>query len=286
MISNDKFDQELLGKIKDEKIIFKSKRYFFLRNYMIWLAGFLALMIGGLAISVMMYLMSHNDWSIYSQISQGLLEFLFLTLPYFWIFFLTFFIFIVYYNIKHTKKGYSYSLSVIMIVSIAGSVVLGGLFFKIGLGHLIDNVLGDQVPLYTTIFNRQIDFWSHPEDGRLVGFVLSKIDDSEFVILDISQKEWRIQYTPLLASSQIEEKSNILESDVFKIEIGMPIRIFGKKISEDIFGAKKIMQMVPGKKFFMRQKQNHSLKLQQIKNNQELQKIFDEFSESLEKYPE
>lgn len=246
MINNEKFDQELLGKIKEKKSDQKSRWHFLLKNYVIWGVGILALIIGGVAFSVIIYLLKYNDWSAYKQINGSLLEFVLLTLPYFWVLFLVLFVLIVNYDIKHTKRGYRYPLSILVIASITISILLGGIFFRLGLGEVIDDVLGENAPFYEKIFNRQADFWSRPEEGRLAGMVLSKNGNTEFVILDINQNKWQVQ---------LEQKENL---PPFEIEIARPIRVVGQKMEENIFTAKIVMPAIPpGRRFFMRHKDKH-----------------------------
>lgn len=273
MINNEKFDQELLGKIKEKKNDQKPKWHFLLKNYVIWGVGILALVIGGLAFSVIIYLLKYNDWSAYRQINGNPLEFVLLTLPYFWVVFMVLFVLIVNYDIKHTKKGYCYPLHSLVIVSIITSIILGGVFFRFGLGQVIDDVLGENAPFYEKIFNRQADFWSQPEEGRLAGMVLSKNGDTEFVILDINQNKWQVQF---------EQKENM---PPFEIEIGHPIRFAGKKIEENIFTAEIIMPAVPpGRRFFIRHKNQHlpmfvnsPVKIRDFGNETKPKERFDKF---------
>lgn len=245
MINNEKFDQELLEKIKEKKSDQKSKWHFLLKNYVIWAVGILALIIVGLAFSVIIYLLKYNDWSAHRQINASFLEFALLTLPYFWVLFLALFIWFVNYNIKHTKKGYRYPVPIIILITVVISILLGGLFFRVGLCEVIDDVLGERAPFYEKIFNRQADFWSQPESGRLAGLVLSKSGDAEFTVLDIKQNKWTVQF---------KQNENF---PPVEIQIGKPIMIVGKKIGEDIFSAKRVMSVGPGRRFFMRHKDKH-----------------------------
>lgn len=242
MIKNNKFDQELLGKIKKEKIIPKPKWQFLLKDFVIWGAGIISLIVGGLANSVIIYLLRYNDWGIYSQISDSLLEFVLLTLPYFWMLFFAFFVFVIYYNIKHTKKGYRYPLSIILTASIIISIILGAIFFKAGMGQAIDDVLGEKAPFYEKIINRQMRFWSRPEQGRLSGLIISELSNNEFILIDLNHMEWIVKTEKTIIAPNV------------KIEAGVPIKLDGKQLSENIFYAKKIILISPGRGLFERQK--------------------------------
>ncbi|MCK4744488.1 hypothetical protein KAS41_00260 [Candidatus Parcubacteria bacterium] len=242
---NDKFEQSLLKKIKNRKIAPKPKWIFVLKNYAIWGASFMFLIISSAAFSIIIYLLKNSDWGIYNQISNGLLEFILLTLPYFWLVFLAVSIFAIYYNIKHTKKGYRYSLLIIAVSVMAASAIFGALFFHAGLGSALDDIFGEKAPFYTKIFNRQIYFWSQPENGRLAGIVISAQNQDTFILLDLNKNEWIIY----AKNAQIMPRADI--------NINKSIRIIGEKLSEKEFRAERILPVVSGRGFFKRQNKEH-----------------------------
>jgi len=237
---NNKFGNKLLNEIKKKKLTPKPKWHFLLKNYMIWGAGFTSLIIGGLAMSIIIYLLRYNDWNIYKQISNSLPGFILLTLPYFWVIFLAIFIFIIYYNFKHTKKGYRYSLPAILIISVISSILLGGLFFQIGLGKTIDNILGERAPFYDRIFNQHIRLWNVPEEGRLSGLVVAEPSVNEIILMDRESKQWQVFLQDARYPAELE------------IRVGQPIRLIGDQISDNEFLVKEVLLFGPGQGFFRR----------------------------------
>ncbi len=221
---NKNFDQELLGKIKEKKII--PKWHFLLKDYVVWFFGVLSLIIGSLSFSVIIYLAKFNDWEAYNQIGESFLSFIFLTLPYFWILFLIFFMAIVYYNIKHTKRGYRYSLFAILFGNIVVSILFGAIFFRAGVGQAIDDVLGARAPFYSEVINRQMYFWCQVNEGRLAGIVLEIKDDNNFILIDIHQRKWAIAHNIEVIS---------------KIKIKNPVRLIGEKIDDNTFKARQVL---------------------------------------------
>jgi len=251
-VSNHFFAARILAKIKTNKMAPKPRWQFLLKNYVVWLAGLLALLIGAAAVSVMIYLFKYNDWEIYEQTHKTLAEFFLLTLPYFWFIFLGFFVFVVYYNLKHTKHGYRYPLSVVILAPIALSIILGSGFFLIGWGERIDNVLGRQAPLYDRVINRQLAFWFNPEEGRLTGVVVDFAEGEEelFYLIDPAGNHWEI-------SRQIDQ--TLIDQALNKhlrefLEVGGPVNLIGQIITDGKFQAKTIKPLMPGRGFFMRPK--------------------------------
>jgi len=234
----EKFDSQILEKIKEEKLKPKARWTFLLKDYVIWAFGFVSLIIGSLSIAVLIYLIGNNDWSIYSEISDSLLEFIILTLPYYWFLFLAIFIVVINYNIKHTKKGYKYSLPVIITASVLASMFLGIIFSSAGLGSAIDDVFAENVVYYDRFINPTINIWDHPEDGRLAGLIVAQVDDCQYYLVDIRQNEWLI--------NMVEVEQN--ECD--KVEVGRPIKMLGTQEGDFYFVVEKIIYHDgPGREF-------------------------------------
>lgn len=246
-MDSQKLTEKVLSKMKEYKIRPKSRWYFIVKNYFIWLFGFLALVISSAIFSVMFYLIKYNDFGLRHEINKSGLKIIFLTLPYFWILFLAIFIFIIFYNIKCTKNGYRYPLVFIVTGAILASLLIGIAFSLAGFGRKLDEVIGQRAPLYSEIINPQIDFWSQPEDGRLVGLILtSPIKNNTFKLIDKDGKEWFI----------------ILEGKFGNIGLlaaGEPIKLLGTKTSDAEFMAIKIMPLMPGNRFFERMQPGNNI---------------------------
>lgn len=236
-ISNS-FAGRLLDKIKEKKLSPKPRWQFLLKNYTVYIAGILALLIGAVAVSVIIYLVRFNDWNFYYHTDKSFWEFLLLTAPYFWLLFLGLFIFIVYYNFKHTQKGYRYPNWLLVGASISLSIILGVAFFRMGLGEKIDDALGRRAPFYGHILNPQIDFWSHPEEGRLFGLIIGKGEEESLILLDRELEEWAVYL-----DMPIREKEYS--------SVRQPVRLIGREMGDNSFMAEKIfVGCRSGKGFF------------------------------------
>lgn len=238
-METNNFDQKLVAKIKEEKIAPKPRWHFLLKDYVIRITGTISLLIGAGAVSVMIYLFKYNGWEIQEQTNKNFWEFFLLTLPYFWIIFLGFFIFVLYYNLQHTKRGYRYSLWFIIATSILSSVLLGGVFFLLGLGEKIDNVLGEQAPFYNTVINRHLNFWFNPEEGRLIGIVNATNEDRSFELIDPSGEAWQVIASPRALVPEI-------------IKLKEPVDLVGRILEQGKFEADIIRPLRPGRGFLSR----------------------------------
>ncbi len=238
MINNGKFGQAVLKKIKEKKITPKPRWQLLLKNYVVWGFGIVSLVIGTLAFSVVIYMLKNNDWDIYDEISGSFLQFILMTLPYFWFVFLFIFILVADYNIKHTKKGYRYSLTTIVIGSVVLSIILGGLLHNMGMGQAIDDELSNLAPFYPELINRRMRMWANPDHGLLAGVITSVEARDKFLLNDLHNKIWNINAQGAIIPPFI------------KIEVNERVNMIGEKINEDDFQAKIIRPMGPGRGFF------------------------------------
>jgi uncharacterized membrane protein len=252
MIQDNNFEEELLYKIKDEKLQPKPKWQFLLKNFLLWALGVLALFLGAIAMSLIFYMFSHNDLDIYSRVGGRLLEKIFLMIPLFWLVCLILFVILVFYNFKHTKKGYRYPLILILPAIICASIILGGIFYVTGVGKIIDDLAGRHAPFYDRIINPRIDFWSRPKEGKLMGFIISQTGEELYLLVDRDRIEWKVFTGGAKRGPDAE------------LEIGQPARFLGEVQDDNLFKASEILPTMPGGEFFIRFGPSLSPELRQI----------------------
>ena len=237
-IQDDKFNQTLIDKIKDKKISPTPKWHFLLKNYAIWIVGLASLVLGAIAVSLIIFMLRFNDWDLYLRAGKNPLERLLMVIPFFWLICMAVFLILVYFEIKKTKTGYRYPTLYIILGSLAASVILGGIFYGLGFGEKIDDILGRQAPFYEQVINPHVRFGSNPKDGRLAGLIISQPSPDKFILVDIDRQEWNL----LVAELEVDQD--------FSPEVGKPARFIGNQTGDHEFNAKKFFPITPGKKFF------------------------------------
>ena len=236
---NDDFDQDLLAEIKKQKIKPRSRWCFVAKNYLIWALGVLAMVLGAVAVSLMIFLGRATEARVYFSLNNfG--EALVLLVPIFWICSLALFIILFYFNIKHTKKGYRYNVWLVLGVALAGSVILGIVGQAAGLGQEMDDLLGRRAPFYDRVMNPQVRFWNEPEEGRLSGIVIAIEEEGDLILMAQDEIEWQV----LVSGSR--------RAPGLEIVVGRPIRCLGTKLDASHFQAEEILPMRAGRKFFER----------------------------------
>ena len=233
---NNNLGEKIIAVIREKGINPKPKWTFLFKDYLVWLACFLCLLIGGFAFAVIIYMCRYNNWEVWRYVHESFLAFILATLPYFWLIFLVLFVFLVYYNFKHTKKGYHYQVLTVAAVSVGVSMILGVLFYNFGAGETIDDVLGQSVPFYRDYFNKanqHLRIWSRPEKGLLSGVVVSLEEDRIFILRDFGQIIWEVN-----AQDAIIRPRTVIAP-------GERLRIIGLAQPTNIFIAAQIMPMFP-----------------------------------------
>jgi len=188
--------EKVLKNIEKNHITPRPKWVFGLQNSVLWFLSVLLLLIGGLASSVVIYMIKDNDWGIYNNIDNSLFSFILLVFPYFWVVVLLGLIILANYNLKSTKKGYKYRLCTIGIFVLFISVLMGGILHMIGVGKMIDESFADRMPMYGQFVNKinhDNRMWMKPDQGLLAGMIISVDDENNFKVSDFNDDVWRIK---------------------------------------------------------------------------------------------
>lgn len=225
-MKNKNLANQILNKIKKREIKPKPRWEFLLKDSVIWLLVIFALIIGSFATSVIIYMFDNNQWDLYKEITDSFFAFVFVTLPYFWLIILGIFVYFIYYNFRHTKGGYKYRAYSVIITSIFISIVLGFIFYNMGLAHAIDRVFEQKAPLYRQVINNRKIIFTKPERGILPGRVIKIISPEEFKLIDLHSREWQIIKHEMIIGLPVKE--------------GQSLILLGEKVTDDIFIAENI----------------------------------------------
>jgi hypothetical protein len=235
-IKND-LEKEVLEKMFAANLKPVAKWRFILKNWMIWSLGVIAVLLGALAFSSILYFFQPGEIEAWGKSGADWKEFLLFSLPYFWLFFLIIFLLTAWYYFRRTEKGHRYSLLVILASSILISVLLGSFTYGAGLAKVIDNFLGREAPFYGDLINPRVKFWLNPEKGRLSGLVTEKKSNEEFVVYNRMLGEWQVK-----SSAEI----GVMAKE------GRPIIVIGRRISPNHFQAEEVFIPPSGGEFFRR----------------------------------
>src|SRR5680860_440788 len=232
-----KISQKIIELIAQNKIKPRGRWQFILKDILLWLSAVLSLLFSAISFSLMIFIIKNINTGFRPESQVNSFQILLVSLPYFWIFFVSAFIYIIYRQVKHTKKGYLYSLGKIIVSSVIISIAVGYLFSSLGWAESLDEELSYRAPFYSQIINPQLDFWSKPEEGRLAGVVINR-DSDAFDLIDIEGRSWEITFINDDLQNQVPNNT--------------PIKLLGEVIEDNNFLAYRVMGLTPGKRMFER----------------------------------
>ena len=186
----ENYGQEILDKIKEQNIQPKKRWEFLFKNYLLWLFFALAIIFGGLASSATIFIFKHATWV---EMAPGFspLKRLLVNLPVFWLLSLSLFCVLAWYDFKNTKRGYKYHPFIIVLFSVALSVVLGSAMYAMGFGQRLEDTFFRRVPLYKHMFGQGGRMLVEPNKGRLAGIIID-INQDSVVVEDFRGRSWTI----------------------------------------------------------------------------------------------
>ena len=226
----------VLKKIEEEKLTPKPRWQFLLRRSTLWGVAIAALIVGGLATSVILFVVTYNNWDLYHYVHDGKLFFIARSLPYAWFLLLGVLLFVAEYNIRHTERGYRYTIHTIVFGSMALSVVLGGGFYMLGVGEALDDHMTDRVPYYTRVANPTGALLTKPERGVLGGVVVSvPMSEEQFELKDFHGKLWVVQL------QEVQEINGV------RVQVNRKVLVVGEKHDDDTFIATRIRPLHPSR---------------------------------------
>ena len=218
--------QKLLDKIQSEHIKQKKRLLFIAKNVFFWVLFSISILIGGAAISVIIFALRQSDFEILEHITHSRIEFFVGMLPIIWIVFSIIFLGISIWGISETKKGYKYNPLTIVSGSLLFSVLLGIVFYFSGGAQGVEAIFAKNVPGYQSVMEKKLAVWSMPQEGFLSGTIIS-IDDV-IKLKDWDGQEWQIN----ASEAFIRGRTKLTE--------GEQIKIIGVLESGNIFKAQEI----------------------------------------------
>jgi len=188
--------KKIIGKIKDEKIKPTPRWVFLLKRSVIIGFFVLSVLLGGIAVSIIFCQINDADWEIYSKMDKDLFSFIVTALPYFWIILMIGFLFLAYYNFRHTKTGYRYNVFAVFGLSIFISVMLGAIFHLSGMSENLEDAF-HCIPQYEKLHYGKQYLWQRPEKGFLSGTIVQLEGGKLIMLQDFNRHDWLIDIQDL-----------------------------------------------------------------------------------------
>lgn len=219
--------ENLIEKIKSENVKPIPKWRFTVKEKTISLIFLMALLLGGLSFSIILFAIQQLDFSLITHMSHSKLEFSLAILPFLWIILLIIFLVLAMLGVKKSKSGYKFSVGKLFLFNTSLSILIGTLFFISGGAGWLENKFAVNVASYESINDKKVKMWTIPEEGYLSGTV-KQIKPTEFELKSFNGNIWVVNYE----NADIPAFLEIVE--------GQQIKITGQITSENHFRADRI----------------------------------------------
>jgi hypothetical protein len=224
--ASEQVSQQVLSAIKERHLSPRPRWQFWLSNGLWWLAAALALILGSLAVSLIIYSFTANDWQ-WAKYTGGWLYLALAAIPVLWLAAGALLIGFGDFNLHQTKKAYRWHRGYILLAVLVLSGVLGLAMERVGLARELDEVLTPNLPEELIAPAKQETFWHQPAKGLITGTILNIDDDKSITVKDYNGENWQVDI------SQTVWPKNL------KKEAGQKIKIFGSG-EEESFEAKEL----------------------------------------------
>ncbi|MCK5616558.1 hypothetical protein KAR91_82615, partial [Candidatus Pacearchaeota archaeon] len=153
--------KSIIDKIKKEKVKPTPKWVFLLKYSVVWGLFVTSVIFGSIAMSIIFFQYRDATGDIYNQIGDGVVEFVLLALPYFWILLMVGFLALAYYHVRHTKAGHRYNVFAIIGLSVITSLILGSALYASGFSEKLENLF-QEIPHYERLHVGKRILWQRP----------------------------------------------------------------------------------------------------------------------------
>lgn len=214
----------LFACIEEGKVCPRSRWVYFCQECIVWTAWVISILIGSLAVAISLFVVTHNQYALYEATHENFLTFVVEVMPYLWLIAFGVMVYIAVFNLRHTKRGYRYSITMILSSSLVLSFAGGSALHYFGLGYRIDNILGYQMPMYMSQNKLEQKMWQAPAEGRLVGRQVAKTIANNPIIIfeDMEGNRWQMNI------------SELSEHDMNHMSSGKTVRLLGKSINPEL----------------------------------------------------
>ncbi len=223
----EKLSKKILTQIKSEKITPIPKWRFLLKDSVTYFVFILSIFLGSLGVAITMFLVENNDYLETSVYDMSLAQAMVMSVPLLWLILTLFFVFLVYYNLKHIPDGYRWTAAKSLIISILISLIVGSVLNASGVAARLNDIFAEHIPNYSRVADPRYSYWMRPELGLIAGEIVST-EGNEIEVKDLNDKLWVIDI------------ENARIANVVDLVAGRRVRISGEITDNNVFYATQI----------------------------------------------
>ena len=155
----ENFSEHIVKEIAERGATPKPRWHFLLKRSVFWTLAALSVVIGGIAVSVAMYVFFDNDGlrTLGQPALQDTLRDFAQSIPYIWLFVLGLFTASAYLGFRQTRKGYRYATTMVVGAAISISLVFGLILDTLDFGQMVHKYLLSNTTVYDILIHSSED---------------------------------------------------------------------------------------------------------------------------------
>ncbi|HVU06858.1 MAG TPA: hypothetical protein VHE10_03685 [Candidatus Paceibacterota bacterium] len=221
--------EQILKRIKADKVRPTPKTYFRVRDYILWvLLGVFAAALS-LGFGMIIFMVFGTDRTIFAKLGLSFSERLLYSIPVFWIAATIAVAAAAYINFRRTRKGYRVTARQFALIAGIVAVAFGSVLYTLNVAKYVNKAAAENIPIYSTVVPLNTETWFDPEHGLLSGSIKAKESDDQFTLRDQNFDLW-----------EVTGDGVALVPAGFKFQTGDRVKIIGKKTGDLTFRAVEI----------------------------------------------
>jgi heme/copper-type cytochrome/quinol oxidase subunit 2 len=198
--------------IEEKDVCPRSRWFFVCKETLVWVAWVVSVVVGAIAIAVTLFVVARSQYALYEAAYDTFFSFFVTAIPYLWLIVFALMSWLAVTNLRHTKHGYRYRPSVVIVSSLVVSLAGGAVLQLLGFGYHLDLKLGQEMKMYMSQDKKEQQLWQAPNDGRLIGRQVhtTTVPTTTVVFEDSKGQRWRLDVSELSAMDVALLNSNTI----------------------------------------------------------------------------
>ncbi len=153
----DNFSEQIVKEIEARGAVPKPRSHFLIARGMFWLLAIVSVIVGGIAFAVAAYVFFDNDGMSIAALEQSSIFDIAQSIPFVWLFILGLFTACAYFGFRHTRKGYRHATTLVVLIAIGASVLLGLALNAVDFGQQAHQYLLQHTNFYDPLIHSRDD---------------------------------------------------------------------------------------------------------------------------------
>ncbi len=210
----------ILEEIEKRNAALIPRWHFLVRRFGFWMLAVISVFTGAISMATAIYVFLDHDF-IEDQdyinrffIERPIIADIIASIPYVWLAALALFLLIAFFGFRHTRKGYRYSSTKVIVASLSASLLLSVALNTVDIGEYIHHYLIENVHVYNKLIYANEHRWTNSEKGLLGGKVI-KIDKYSrlLVVRDFNKAIWYVD----ISKAELHSKTLVAPGKYLKI---------------------------------------------------------------------